>query len=64
MQGSVFKCFKAAMSAVGVLGLQQMALARKLHDHAVTFLSKIIQSRRFLEYQVLKSKTYKPPDRH
>ena len=53
-QGSVFNCFKAAMSAVGVQGPQQMALARKLHDHAVTSLSKIIRSRRFLEYQVLK----------
>ena len=62
-QGSVFNCFKAAMSAVGVQGPHQMALARKLHDHAVTSLSKIIRSRRFLEYQVLKSKTKKSPDR-
>ena len=63
-QGSVFNCFKAAMTAVGVQGPQQTALARKLHDHAVTSLSKIIRSRRFLEYQVLKCKTKKPPDRH
>ena len=39
-QGSVFNCFKAAMSAVGVQGPQQMALAKKLYDHAVTSLSK------------------------
>ena len=62
-QGSVFNCFKAAVSAVGVQGPQQMTLARELHDHAVTSLSKIIRSRRFLEHQVLKSKTKKPPDR-
>ena len=37
-QGSVFDCFKAAMSAGGVQGPQQMALARKLHDPAVTSL--------------------------
>ena len=51
-QGSGFNCFKAAMSAVGVQGPQQMAFARKLHDHAATSLSKIIRSIRFLEYQV------------
>ena len=62
-QGSIFNCCKAAMSAVGVQGPQQTALARKLHDHAVTSSSKIIRSRRFLEYQVYKSKTKKPPDR-
>ena len=63
-QGSIFNCFKAAMSAVGVQGPQQMALARKLHDHAVTSLSKIIRPRRLLEHQVLKCKTKKPADRH
>ena len=46
MQGSIFHCFKAAVSAVGVQGPQEMALARKLHAHAVTSLSKIIHSRR------------------
>ena len=48
-QGSVLNCFKAAMSAVGIQGLQQMALAGKLHDHAVTSLSKIIRLRRFFD---------------
>ena len=62
-QGSVFNCLKTAMSAIGVQGPQQMALARKLHDHAVTSLSKIIRSRRFLEYKVLKCKIKKPPER-
>ena len=40
-----------------------MALARKLHGHAVTSLAEIIRSRRFLEYQVLKCKTRKPPEK-
>ena len=43
-QGFVY--FKAAMLAVGVQGPRQMALARKLHNHAVTSLSKIIRSTR------------------
>ena len=63
-QESVFDCFKAAMLAAGVRSPQKMVLARELHHHAVTSLSKIIRSRRFLEYQVLKCKTKKPPDRH
>ena len=58
-QDSVFSCFKAAMSAIGFQGPQQMALARKLHGHAATCLSKIFRSRRFSEYKVLKCKTIK-----
>ena len=34
MQGSIFHPLKAAMTAVSVQSPQQMALARKLHDHA------------------------------
>ena len=41
-QGSVFNCFKAVMSAVGVQYLQQMVIAGKLHNRAVTSLSRII----------------------
>ena len=42
----------------------QIALARKLRNHAVTSLSEIICSRRSLEYQMLKFETKKAPDRH
>lgn len=43
LQGSVFNCFKAAMTALAVQSPRQVALGRMLHDHAVTLLAKIIR---------------------
>lgn len=39
--GSVFSCFKADMTTVEFHGLQQIAPARNLHDHAATSLSRV-----------------------
>ena len=43
LQGSVFNCFKAAMTALAVQSPRPVALGRMLHDHAVTLLAKIIR---------------------
>ena len=63
-QGFIFKCFERAMAALGVPKSNQLTLAKKLSTHAITTLAKIIKSRRYLEYQTLKTKIRKPPDRH
>ena len=63
-QGAVFECFPKAMTALGVSKSNQMTLARKLSDHALLSLSKIIKSRRHLEYTALGPKAKKPPDKH
>ena len=63
-QGAVFECFPKAMTALGVSKSNQMTLARRLSDHALLSLSKIIKSRRHLEYTALGPKAKKPPDKH
>ena len=63
-QGAVFECFPKAMTALGVSKSNQMTLARRLSDHALLSLSKIIKSRRQLEYTALGPKAKKPPDKH
>ena len=63
-QGSIFKCFEKAMAALGVPKSNQLTLAKKLSTHVITTSAKIIKSRRYLEYQTLKTRTKKPPDRH
>ena len=63
-QGAIFECFPKAMTALGVSKSNQMTLARRLSDHALLSLSKIIKSRRHLEYTALGPKAKKPPDKH
>ena len=52
-QGTVFEWFQKAMTALAVFKSNQKTLARRLNDHALLSSSKIIRSKRHLEYTAL-----------
>ena len=63
MQCFVLNSSKADMTALGLDGPQQIALAQKPHDHPLTSLPTTARSRRSLKHTVLRHKAKKPSSR-